>query len=611
MPPDAGTLPHLVAVRLGVAPVAIAMDAPHCLVPRFRFLHPTMRATTVFVFGCLAASAAAQSVVLPASANGVAGNGSNAFPWGINATAWPGLRIQSIYDSSNFTSQAVTGPILITNVKWRANDVATSWTGGVFQGATVALGTAAVDHVAATTNFTGNVGPDYTVVASGAVTLLPGTGNGVGAPGPYVVDVVVNPPFLYDPNAGDLVVDTRYTVGAYTGGTQVAMDTTSVSPLARRVFSSTNFPLANGVDTAAPVLGIDFVPAPTGTAAGNTPLGAGCIQVDDLSFYESFTTSAAFDLGFSGISLLRTPDGYLAVPLTRTFVPPSGVAQTVAVTDNSAFNVTLSAPLPVGRSTTTTLGVCSNGFITAGTASTTTGTPSATTLLNNLRAFWAVNWHDMNPTIPGSGLVKFEEIGGFAYVTWDGVWNNAGTSAADANTFQAQFDLATGDVHYAYESISQLGNARLVGFSDVGGSPNAGSIDISAVLPVTFTAATFRRQPLGLVPMSRPVLGGNWSLLVTDVPAAGLLGASVYGFADPGFADLTFLGLPGCGLRASLDVLNAWFATGATYGYSLSIPSSPALINLQIYSTALVLQPGVNAFGGITSNGVAGRLGDV
>jgi hypothetical protein len=107
------------------------------------------------------------------------------------------------------------------------------------------------------------------------------------------------------------------------------MDTTSVSPLARRVFSSTNVPLANGVDTAAPVLGIDFVPAPTGTAAGNTPLGAGCIQVDDLSFYESFTTSAAFDLGFSGISLLRTPDGYLAVPLTRTFVPPSGVAQTV------------------------------------------------------------------------------------------------------------------------------------------------------------------------------------------------------------------------------------------------------------------------------------------
>jgi hypothetical protein len=58
-------------------------------------------------------------------------------------------------------------------------------------------------------------------------------------------------------------------------------------------------------------------------------------------------------------------------------------------------------------------------------------------------------------------------------------------------------------------------------------------------------------------------------------------------------------------------VLNAWFATGVTYGYSLSIPTSPALINLQIYSTALVLQPGVNAFGGITSNGVAGRLGDV
>lgn len=571
-----------------------------------------MRATNLLAFGLLAASAAAQTIVLPASANGVAGPGNNAFPWGINSTSWPGLRIQCIYDSSHFTAASVTGPILITNVKWRANDVATSWTGGVFNNCTVALGTAPFDHALATTNFAGNIGADYTVVVSGAVTVTPGTGNGVGTPGPYVVDVAVNPPFLYDPNAGDLIVDTDYVVGSYTGGSLVAMDTTTVSTLARRVYSSANYPLANGVDSAAPILGVDWVPAPTGVAARNAPLGAGCIQVDDQSFYELFASSASFDLANSGISLVRSADGYLAVPLFTAFIPPTAAAQTLTPGDNTVVNVPLSLPMPVGRAaTTTTLGVASNGFVTAGASTTTTGTPSATTLLNNLRAFWAVNWHDMNPTLGGSGLVKFEELGGIAYVTWDGVWDNGGTSTANANTFQAQFDLVTGNVHYVYQSISQLGNARLVGFSDVGGSVNLGSIDVSTLLPSTFAAASFRRDPLTLAPMSRPVLGGNWSLLVSDVPAAGLLGLSVFGFADPGLSDLTFLGLPGCGLRASLDVLNAWFSAGNSYAYSLAVPANPALVNVQIFSNAVVLQPGVNAFGGITSNGIVGTLGDV
>jgi hypothetical protein len=34
------------------------------------------------------------------------------------------------------------------------------------------------------------------------------------------------------------------------------------------------------------------------------------------------------------------------------------------------------------------------------------------------------------------------------------------------------------------------------------------------------------------------------------------------------------------------------------------------LINLHVYTNAAVLQPGVNAFGAITSNGVDGKLGD-
>lgn len=168
----------------------------------------------------------------------------------------------------------------------------------------------------------------------------------------------------------------------------------------------------------------------------------------------------------------------------------------------------------------------------------------------------------MNPAIVGSGQVKFEQIGNVAYITWDGVWDNAGTTVADANTMQAQFDVTTGTVHYVYGVVSALGNPRLVGFSDAGGSPNAGSIDISALLPAGFTAASFRLAPLNLGPTSRPVLGTNWNLFVSDVPATGVLGLDVFGLSDPALNDLGFLGLPGCGLRASLDVLNVWLPAG-------------------------------------------------
>ncbi|HEU4420059.1 MAG TPA: hypothetical protein VFT55_14085, partial [Planctomycetota bacterium] len=364
-------------------------------------------------------------------------------------------------------------------------------------------------------------------------------------------------------------------------------------------------------DGAAPVIEVVYVPAPAGTLATNAVLGTGCIQVDDASSYELFTSSASFDLANSGMTLLRSENGYQAVPLVSAFVPPSGGALVLGLTDNSQATVTLSQAMPVGRSaSTTTLSVCSNGFITAGAATSTTGTPSAATMLSNLRAFWAVNWHDMNPAIVGSGQVKFEQIGNLAIVTWDGVWDNAGTSAANANTIQAQFDVTTGSVHYVYGAISTLGNARLVGFSDAGGSPNAGSIDISALLPATFVAASFRLEPLTLGPASRPVLGTNWNLSVTDVPPAGLFGLEVFGVADPGLPDLGFLGMPGCPLRASLDLLNVWLPTGPAHAYALPIPNSVPLINFHVYTMAVMFQPGANPFGAITSNGVDGKLGD-
>ncbi len=64
------------------------------------------------------------------------------------------------------------------------------------------------------------------------------------------------------------------------------------------------------------------------------------------------------------------------------------------------------------------------------------------------------------------------------------------------------------------------------------------------------------------------------------------------------------------GLRASLDVTSAWLVTGATHAYSLPIPSNPALLNLNLFTTSAVFQfPPVNPLGAITANGLQGKIG--
>src|SRR5690606_37608875 len=49
--------------------------------------------------------------------------------------------------------------------------------------------------------------PDF----SGTVTVVPGTGNGTGVPGPWYVTIVLPTPVMYDPTSGnDLLIDLRH-----------------------------------------------------------------------------------------------------------------------------------------------------------------------------------------------------------------------------------------------------------------------------------------------------------------------------------------------------------------------------------------------------------------
>jgi hypothetical protein len=131
-------------------------------------------------------------------------------------------------------------------------------------------------------------------------------------------------------------------------------------------------------------------------------------------------------------------------------------------------------------------------------------------------------------------------------------------------------------------------------------------------VPATIVLGSADILPLALAATSRPLTNANWNLTVSNVPATGVLGVDVFGLSDPGLNDLFFLGAPGCGLRAALDVTNGWFVAGSTHTYSLAIPNNPALLNFNLYTTSAVFQaPPVNALGAITSNGIQGMIGNL
>lgn len=116
--------------------------------------------------------------------------------------------------------------------------------------------------------------------------------------------------------------------------------------------------------------------------------------------------------------------------------------------------------------------------------------------------------------------------------------------------------------------------------------------------------------PPVLTATSLPRLDSNWNRTLANVPPTAVLGVTILGFSDPGIPDLSNLGMPGCGLRASLDAVIPFAVSGPTHVHSVYLPNVTALVGTSLYASAALFQnPPVNPFGAITANGVQGQIG--
>jgi PKD repeat protein len=238
----------------------------------------------------LAAAASAQlQVVIPAGMATAEGSTANAFPWGRGGT---GLLLQCVYDSSHFTTQGITQPIIITGLKWRPNTnvalVASSYTAGC----SVKLSTSPVDHTAVSNIFANNRGADLTTCYSGVVSWAAQPAQ--PGPTPFGISVPFQTNFFYDPAVGDLNIECDLPVQTFSGaGPQLDVHGTAGQALASRVFLSTGYPTGNGTvgQNHAVVVEVTYIPA-TGLFANFNASVTGGASPLAVSFTSSSISTA-------------------------------------------------------------------------------------------------------------------------------------------------------------------------------------------------------------------------------------------------------------------------------------------------------------------------------
>jgi len=340
--------------------------------------------------------------------------------------------------------------------------------------------------------------------------------------------------------------------------------------------------------------------APSGaTYATYTPVGTGCGGtqiVCDEAIYEY----PNFDLQNSSFSLVYGAGQYTLTQGAGSWINPTG-AQSYG--DDTIQNHTIPFSLPYPGGSTTTLRVCSNGFVTAGAS------PSGNNYTPTVAKFlpiemWAALWRDLNPN--NGGDVYVDSNSQRAVVSWVNVPNY---SNSGSNTFQMQF-WANGDVHVIYQNITVSGS-YLVGFS-VANATDPGSVDISNSLNagLTVCSATAGTPDIALDASARPIVGTTVNMTTTNVPltAVGMLSILSTNPIAPGL-DLTFLGMPGCFLYQQLDLVELFPVAGGVGQRSFAFPANPALAGLILRNQSAVLDLNINAFHTVTSNGLEFVIG--
>ncbi|MGK0204114.1 MAG: hypothetical protein ACI9S9_003194 [Planctomycetota bacterium] len=149
----------------------------------------------------------------------------------------------------------------------------------------------------------------------------------------------------------------------------------------------------------------------------------------------------------------------------------------------------------------------------------------------------------------------------------------------------------------------------------------AGGNTIDVPPPLTPSSATVYGTGCGtpaldFAPTANPIVGETAGALISNAPTP--FGWVALGFDDTVFAslpslplDLAFIGMPGCQLLQSSDIIDlpVTSLTTSTLQFDVAIPSQPSLLSEHVYRQAYCLAPGENQLQIVVSNGIDWLIG--
>lgn len=146
--------------------------------------------------------ARADVIVVPNSLQSVEGNSNAANPFvGVGPS-----RYQQVYAASQFAS--LVAPLFITQIAFRSDGLQEGAFSFTIANIQINFSTTPAGPDGLSTTLSNNVGSDDTIVFSGPLSLFTST-SGQPVPRPFDFAVPLQTPFLYNPDAGNLLLDVR------------------------------------------------------------------------------------------------------------------------------------------------------------------------------------------------------------------------------------------------------------------------------------------------------------------------------------------------------------------------------------------------------------------
>ncbi|MFK7742200.1 MAG: hypothetical protein AB8H80_17940 [Planctomycetota bacterium] len=346
----------------------------------------------------------------------------------------------------------------------------------------------------------------------------------------------------------------------------------------------------------------------TSQCATVTRYGVGCIRQSNNAFER--LPVGGFDLAGRTITLQRNADGYdMSDAVAGTFVTPPASAVSIANGDDFGETVSLGVAMPIPNGTTSSITVCSNGVITLDvTGNTVNFAPSEAEFESWSAPAICPMWHDFQPNQAGSGSILYHTVGNKHYVTWDNVFN---WGQPIGETFQVQFDTASGDITIVYDAVhNNIGNDYLVGFTSGTGLGLMSPFDLSADLGAGVQIFDSERRPMELE-ADAPAFGFTWDFVITEIDPISPINIVFLGTGQTPGIELTSIGLQAPNCRAWITSPLGSLTSSASNGSAVSalpIPTNPGLVGVIVTAQSLALTL-ANPAGLMLSNAVEGTLG--